>query len=130
MTQDGISFCANSVDLIAESTAMTKFMSRSSTVPEIQPKSGIFSFDLTWAEIQTLKRKDFLRAIVHIHILKNSTINLKVINFLFQLKWSTLKATTFKETRQIRIMVNLLPLLNFWNWPRQRQLAAFWYTYR
>ncbi|WJX91290.1 hypothetical protein P8452_73088 [Trifolium repens] len=55
MTQDGISFCANSVDLIAESTAMTKFMSRSSTVPEIQPKSGIFSFDLTWAEIQTLK---------------------------------------------------------------------------
>ncbi|KAL5101843.1 hypothetical protein RYX36_006170 [Vicia faba] len=51
MTKDGISFCSNTADLMADTTAMTKFMSRTSNVPEIQPNSGIFSFDLTWNEI-------------------------------------------------------------------------------
>ncbi|KAL5101583.1 hypothetical protein RYX36_005910, partial [Vicia faba] len=46
MTKDGISFCSNTADLMADTTAMTKFMSRTSNVPEIQPNSGIFSFDL------------------------------------------------------------------------------------
>ncbi|CAL0304926.1 unnamed protein product [Lupinus luteus] len=55
MTKDGIAFCSSSIDLIADTNAMTKFMSRSSNVPELQPKSGIFSFDITWTEIQTLK---------------------------------------------------------------------------
>jgi len=32
-------------------------MSRSSKVTEIQPKSEIFIFDLSWSDIQTLKRK-------------------------------------------------------------------------
>ncbi|KAK7388347.1 hypothetical protein VNO78_23162 [Psophocarpus tetragonolobus] len=66
ITKDGIAFCSNSIDLSADTTAMTKFMSRSSKVPELQPKSGIFSFDLTWSEIQALKPQitkggDFLR---------------------------------------------------------------------
>ncbi|KAL5098135.1 hypothetical protein RYX36_002462 [Vicia faba] len=56
MTKDGISFCSNTADLMADTTAMTKFMSRTSNVPEIQPNSGIFSFDLTWNEIQSLQR--------------------------------------------------------------------------
>ncbi|RDX96288.1 Glycerophosphodiester phosphodiesterase GDPDL7, partial [Mucuna pruriens] len=55
MTKDGIAFCSNSADLMADTTAMTKFMSRISMVPEVQPKSGIFSFDLSWKEIQTLR---------------------------------------------------------------------------
>ncbi|XP_045787429.1 glycerophosphodiester phosphodiesterase GDPDL7-like [Trifolium pratense] len=55
MTKDGILFCLNTVDLMADTTAMTKFMSRTSNIPEIQPKTGIFSFDLTWNEIQTLQ---------------------------------------------------------------------------
>ncbi|CAJ1944796.1 unnamed protein product [Sphenostylis stenocarpa] len=55
MTKDGIAFCSNSTDIGPDTTALTKFFSRSSRVPEIQPKSGIFSFDLTWSEIQTLK---------------------------------------------------------------------------
>ncbi|KAJ1436931.1 PLC-like phosphodiesterase, TIM beta/alpha-barrel domain superfamily [Sesbania bispinosa] len=55
MTKDGIAFCLNNADLMANTNAMTKFMSRSSNIPELQPKSGIFSFDLTWNEIQTLK---------------------------------------------------------------------------
>ncbi|XP_059454470.1 glycerophosphodiester phosphodiesterase GDPDL6-like [Corylus avellana] len=55
MSKDGVAFCLDSADLMADTTAMTSFMSRSNTVPEIQAESGIFSFDLTWSEIQTLK---------------------------------------------------------------------------
>jgi len=43
MTKDGIVFRANTADLIAETTVVTKFISRTSNVPELQPKSGIFS---------------------------------------------------------------------------------------
>ncbi|CAH8366075.1 unnamed protein product [Eruca vesicaria subsp. sativa] len=55
MSKDGIAFCLDSADLIPTTTAMTTLITRASTVPEIQPKNGIFSFDLTWAEIQSLK---------------------------------------------------------------------------
>ncbi|CAH8386426.1 unnamed protein product [Eruca vesicaria subsp. sativa] len=55
MSKDGIAFCHDSVDLTESTTVMTTFMSRATSVPEIQPTSGIFSFDLTWAEIQSLK---------------------------------------------------------------------------
>lgn len=56
MSKDGVPFCLDSTDLMGDTTAMTTFMSKSSNVPEIQKTNGIFSFDLTWSEIQTLKR--------------------------------------------------------------------------
>ncbi|XAR73116.1 Glycerophosphodiester phosphodiesterase [Bertholletia excelsa] len=56
MSKDGIAFCLNSADLSSATSAKTTFLSRSATIPEIQQSTGIFSFDLTWAEIQTLKR--------------------------------------------------------------------------
>ncbi|CAH8280066.1 unnamed protein product [Arabidopsis lyrata] len=55
MSKDGIAFCHDAADLTASTTAMTTFMSRATSVPEIQPTNGIFSFDLTWAEIQSVK---------------------------------------------------------------------------
>ncbi|XP_065851511.1 glycerophosphodiester phosphodiesterase GDPDL6-like [Euphorbia lathyris] len=55
MSKDGISFCLDSADLTGDTTAMPTFVSRSSTIPEIQKDPGVFTFDLTWAEIQTLK---------------------------------------------------------------------------
>ncbi|KAF5469549.1 hypothetical protein F2P56_013613 [Juglans regia] len=55
MSKDGVAFCSDTADLIGDTTAMTTFISRSLTVPEIQSKAGVFSFDLTWSEIQTLK---------------------------------------------------------------------------
>ncbi|VVB16395.1 unnamed protein product [Arabis nemorensis] len=55
MSKDGVAFCRDSADLTASTTAMTSFMSRATSIPEIQPTNGIFSFDLTWAEIQSLK---------------------------------------------------------------------------
>ncbi|KAK9698015.1 hypothetical protein RND81_08G076800 [Saponaria officinalis] len=55
MSKDGVAFCMGSVDLSGDSNAVAVFMSKSSNVPEIQQKNGVFSFDLTWAEIQTLK---------------------------------------------------------------------------
>lgn len=55
MSKDGVAFCLGSTDLLKGTTAMSSFMSRSVVIPEIQQSSGIFSFDLTWSEIQTLK---------------------------------------------------------------------------
>ncbi|KAF8074407.1 hypothetical protein N665_1104s0015 [Sinapis alba] len=55
MSKDGMAFCLDSADLTTTTTAKTTFMSRATSVPEIQPTNGIFSFDLTWAEIQSLK---------------------------------------------------------------------------
>ncbi|XP_020582767.1 LOW QUALITY PROTEIN: glycerophosphodiester phosphodiesterase GDPDL7-like [Phalaenopsis equestris] len=55
LSKDGISFCLDSADLSGSTTAMPKFMSKSTTIPEIQNNSGIFTFDLTWSEIQSLK---------------------------------------------------------------------------
>ncbi|KMT03575.1 hypothetical protein BVRB_8g192510 [Beta vulgaris subsp. vulgaris] len=55
MSKDGVAFCLDSADLLGDTTAITTFMSKSSSIPEIQPKNGIFSFDLTWSEIQSLK---------------------------------------------------------------------------
>lgn len=58
MSLDGIPFCLNSVDL-GESTNIVQspFRNRSATVTEIGPLSGLYSFSLTWSEIQTLRRK-------------------------------------------------------------------------
>lgn len=58
MTKDGVAFCMESADLMASTTAMTKFMPLTSSVPEIQSQKGIFSFDLTWSQIQTLRRNN------------------------------------------------------------------------
>ncbi|CAF1761493.1 hypothetical protein Bca4012_044819 [Brassica carinata] len=56
MSLDGIPFCLNSADL-GESTNIVQspFRNRSSTVPEIAPLGGLYSFSLTWSEIQTLR---------------------------------------------------------------------------
>ncbi|KAJ0987012.1 hypothetical protein J5N97_005368 [Dioscorea zingiberensis] len=56
MTQDGILVCMSSINLM-EDTTVTKslFNTRLSTIPEIQSTPGIFTFNLTWEEIQSLK---------------------------------------------------------------------------
>ncbi|CAM8983962.1 unnamed protein product [Rhodiola kirilowii] len=55
MSKDGVAFCLDTIDVTGDTDALTAFMSKSTTVPEIQPNSGVFAFDLTWSEIQTLK---------------------------------------------------------------------------
>uniref|UniRef100_A0A804P3R5 glycerophosphodiester phosphodiesterase n=1 Tax=Zea mays TaxID=4577 RepID=A0A804P3R5_MAIZE len=55
MSKDGTAFCMQSADMSSSTTASTAFASKASTVHEIQNKSGIFSFDLSWSEIATLK---------------------------------------------------------------------------
>ncbi|KAL3643240.1 hypothetical protein CASFOL_014055 [Castilleja foliolosa] len=54
MSKDGIAFCSDRADLMKTTTAATLFIDRSSNVPQIQTTDGIFSFDLTWTEIQSL----------------------------------------------------------------------------
>ncbi|KAK6944378.1 Glycerophosphodiester phosphodiesterase domain [Dillenia turbinata] len=55
MSKDGVAFCSGSADLSGNTNAKTRFMSRASTIPEIQQNNGVFSFELTWIEIQNLK---------------------------------------------------------------------------
>lgn len=57
MTKDKVAFCLPSVDLIPTTTASGPFMSRAAKVDAIQSSMGIFSFDFTWDEILSLKRK-------------------------------------------------------------------------
>ncbi|KAL7190898.1 hypothetical protein ACSBR2_023049 [Camellia fascicularis] len=55
MSKDGVAFCLDSADLSGETNAVRDFLERLTKIPEIQKDNGIFSFDLTWSEIQTLK---------------------------------------------------------------------------
>ncbi|KAH0716809.1 hypothetical protein KY290_015777 [Solanum tuberosum] len=59
MTKDGVAFCLPSVDLISTTTASGPFMSRATKVEALQSSMGIFSFDFTWEEIQSLKPQMF-----------------------------------------------------------------------
>ncbi|KAK9269238.1 hypothetical protein L1049_001008 [Liquidambar formosana] len=55
MTNDGIPFCLSSINLIdSTNVAQSSFSNLSTTIPEIQERSGIFTFSLTWNEIQGL----------------------------------------------------------------------------
>uniref|UniRef100_A0A0E0BSF5 glycerophosphodiester phosphodiesterase n=1 Tax=Oryza glumipatula TaxID=40148 RepID=A0A0E0BSF5_9ORYZ len=68
MTKDGIPICMSSINLYDSTDVQnSKFSSLASVVPEIQTKPGIFTFNLTWEEISTLRPKithpyhDFVR---------------------------------------------------------------------
>ncbi|GMY32887.1 glycerophosphodiester phosphodiesterase GDPDL7-like [Fagus crenata] len=81
MSKDGVAFCLDTVDLMGATNAMVSFISRSNVVPEIQPNAGVFSFDLTWSEIQTLKPrmmkvvKDLLRNPAYMNASKLVTLS-------------------------------------------------------
>ncbi|XP_071742196.1 glycerophosphodiester phosphodiesterase GDPDL7-like [Rutidosis leptorrhynchoides] len=55
MTKDGVAFCLDSADLLGKTNAAMAFMDRSTSIPEVQPKSGVFTFDVTWDEIKSVK---------------------------------------------------------------------------
>ncbi|KAL0664195.1 hypothetical protein Bca4012_101033 [Brassica carinata] len=56
MSSDGKPFCSSSIDLSnITNIAQTSFAQRSTHVPEISSNDGIYTFSLTWSEIQTLK---------------------------------------------------------------------------
>ncbi|GKA14216.1 glycerophosphodiester phosphodiesterase GDPDL7 [Tanacetum coccineum] len=55
MSKDGVAFCLNPADLLGKTNAAMAFMDRSTSIPGIQPKSGVFTFDVTWTEIKSVK---------------------------------------------------------------------------
>jgi glycerophosphoryl diester phosphodiesterase len=58
LSSDGTPFCLSSIDLGNSTTvSLTAFRNRSTTVPELGSLGAIYTFSLTWAEIQTLTRK-------------------------------------------------------------------------
>ncbi|XP_039026949.1 glycerophosphodiester phosphodiesterase GDPDL3-like isoform X2 [Hibiscus syriacus] len=56
ITKDGTPICLGTINLI-DSTSVTQsgFSNLTATIPEIMPGSGIFTFNLSWSDIQTLK---------------------------------------------------------------------------
>ncbi|KAK0601323.1 hypothetical protein LWI29_023199 [Acer saccharum] len=55
MSKDGTPFCFSSINLIDSTTAsQSNYSNYAMTIPEIMEASGIFAFNLTWDEIQTL----------------------------------------------------------------------------
>ncbi|KAL8488543.1 hypothetical protein ACS0TY_024720 [Phlomoides rotata] len=54
MSQDGVAFCSDRPDLMKTTNAPTLYIDRSTNIPEIQKADGVFSFDLTWTDIQAL----------------------------------------------------------------------------
>ncbi|KAK2639872.1 hypothetical protein Ddye_027667 [Dipteronia dyeriana] len=55
MSKDGTPFCFSSINLIESTTAsQSNYSNYAMTIPEILGASGIFAFNLTWDEIQTL----------------------------------------------------------------------------
>ncbi|XP_050378151.1 glycerophosphodiester phosphodiesterase GDPDL6-like [Argentina anserina] len=55
MSSDGVAFCLDAIDLNSGTNALSQFMDKSETIPELQPEAGVFSFQLKWEEIQSLK---------------------------------------------------------------------------
>ncbi|XWS51801.1 hypothetical protein CRYUN_Cryun11dG0013900 [Craigia yunnanensis] len=56
MTGDGTLFCLGSINLIdSTNVAQTSFSNLTTTIPEISQGSGIFTFNLSWSDIQSLK---------------------------------------------------------------------------
>ncbi|XP_021759068.1 glycerophosphodiester phosphodiesterase GDPDL3-like [Chenopodium quinoa] len=53
MSKDGVPFCLSSANLM-NNTDATQFRNLMSTVKEIQPAAGLFTFSLDWADIQGL----------------------------------------------------------------------------
>ncbi|GMH05783.1 hypothetical protein Nepgr_007623 [Nepenthes gracilis] len=55
MSKDGIPFCLSSINLIDSTmVAQTVYGIHPTTIPELQKNAGIFTFSLTWSEIQGL----------------------------------------------------------------------------
>ncbi|RAL53702.1 hypothetical protein DM860_015430 [Cuscuta australis] len=58
LSKDGVAFCQDSADLKFTTTAGTAFMDRVEQIEGVNDgQPGIFSFGLTWVEIQSLKPK-------------------------------------------------------------------------
>uniref|UniRef100_A0A6N2MES8 glycerophosphodiester phosphodiesterase n=1 Tax=Salix viminalis TaxID=40686 RepID=A0A6N2MES8_SALVM len=55
MSKDMIPFCLGSINLLSStSIAQSPYSNRSKTIPEIEADRAIFTFSLTWSEIQSL----------------------------------------------------------------------------
>ncbi|KAL7088019.1 hypothetical protein ACP275_13G104000 [Erythranthe tilingii] len=56
ITNDGIPFCLGSINLIDKSNAVESIFSNMATTnPDLNIRDGIFAYNLTWSQIQTLK---------------------------------------------------------------------------
>ena len=85
MSSDGTPFCSSSIDLgNTTMVAQTPLRNRSTNVPELSSLGGIYTFSLTWPEIQTLTRK-FLPTIKFEELLSILLLDLKEVTYRYKL---------------------------------------------
>ncbi|XP_047938373.1 glycerophosphodiester phosphodiesterase GDPDL6-like [Salvia hispanica] len=93
MSKDGVAFCSDRADLMKTTTAAAVFIDRSTNIKEIQSADGVFSFDLTWNEIQTLKPtiESFFPELPRNPAVKNNGKLMTLAEFLELAKAATVK---------------------------------------
>jgi len=99
MPKDGIPVCLGSINLLDKTNvAESNFNNLVLQVPELEGVTGIFTFSLTWSEIQSLKRKLnhwFLFFLLRVEILQ--PINL----FAFQIRKLAMLSVCFIMVRNL-----------------------------
>ena len=82
LAKDGTPFCLSSINLIDSTTvAQSIFSNLTRSIPAIKSGSGIFTFSLTWSQIQSLTRKLNL-VVIYIFCGVNVVFRM-VFNFFF-----------------------------------------------
>lgn len=72
VTKDGILICMSSINLMEVTTVTTSpFSSLSSVIPEIHDGPGIFTFNLTWEEIQKNLKRMLTQPYAYCHFCEN-----------------------------------------------------------
>jgi glycerophosphoryl diester phosphodiesterase len=62
MTSDGVAICRENVDLLQNTNVFSNqllYQEYVASYPELQAAQGVFSFDLPWADVSTLKGKSY-----------------------------------------------------------------------
>ncbi|GAA0160834.1 phosphodiesterase [Lithospermum erythrorhizon] len=107
LSKDGVAFCMDSADLTFPTNAAETFMEKSQMIPEMGPSNGVYSFDLTWTEIQSLKPQ--LRSNYDDKQLPRNPLNKAAGKFVTLPEFLNLAKT--RKVHGVMITVNNVPYL-------------------
>ncbi|GER54924.1 SHV3-like 1 [Striga asiatica] len=76
MSSDGVPFCLGSIDLRNRTNiAQSPLANRATDNPDLHIQNGIFTYNLTWSEIQTLRRMLLVSTVMHLLLLCSAAIS-------------------------------------------------------
>ncbi|KAK1293218.1 putative glycerophosphoryl diester phosphodiesterase 1 [Acorus calamus] len=131
ITSDKVPVCLSSIDLIQGTTVaqVPPFISRTSTIPEIQDTAGIFTFNLTWEEIQKLRPEisnpEFEYRLVRNPAYKNAGSFWKLSDFLAFTKDKIIKGVMLKIEVSIGVVDIVVSTLSDAGYDNQTGLEVY-----